>query len=39
MATFIAQSRVSVGIHKPLEVILGGLRGITVTFLLFKIFS
>jgi diacylglycerol kinase (ATP) len=39
MATFIAQSRVNVGIHKPLEVILGGLLGITVTFLLFKIFS
>ena len=39
MAIFIAQSRVNVGIHKPLEVILGGLLGITVTFLLFKIFS
>ena len=39
MAIFIAQSRVSVGIHKPVEVILGGLLGITVTFLLFKIFS
>ena len=39
MATFIAQSRVNVGIHKPLEVIFGGLLGIIVTFLLFKIFS
>jgi diacylglycerol kinase (ATP) len=39
MAIFIAQSRVNIGIHKPLEVILGGLLGITVTFLLFKIFS
>jgi len=39
MAIFIAQSRVSIGIHKPLEVILGGLLGITVTFLLYKIFS
>jgi len=39
MAIFIAQSRVNVGIHKPVEVILGGLLGITVTFLLFKIFS
>jgi len=39
MALFIAQSRVSTGVHKPLEVILGGLLGMTVTFLLFKIFS
>jgi len=39
MAIFIAQSRVSIGIHKPLEVILGGLLGITVTYLLFKIFT
>jgi diacylglycerol kinase (ATP) len=39
MAIFIAQSRVNVGIHKPLEVVLGGLLGIAVTFLLFKIFS
>jgi len=39
MAIFIAQSRVNVGIHKPLEVVLGGLLGIVVTFLLFKIFS
>ncbi|KPJ99435.1 MAG: hypothetical protein AMK71_09750 [Nitrospira bacterium SG8_35_4] len=39
MAIFIAQSRVNIGIHKALEVILGGLLGIIVTFLLFKIFS
>ncbi|HDN94829.1 MAG TPA: phosphatase PAP2 family protein [Nitrospirae bacterium] len=38
MAIFIAQSRVTVGIHKPWEVILGGLLGMTTTFLLFKVF-
>jgi diacylglycerol kinase (ATP) len=39
MAIIIAQSRVSTGAHKPLEVIVGALLGITVTFMLFKIFS
>ena len=39
MAIVIAQSRVYVGVHKPLEVVVGALLGITVTFLLFKIFS
>ena len=39
LAIVIAQSRVSVGIHKPLEVVLGALLGMTITFLLFKIFS
>ncbi len=39
MATVIAQSRVNVGAHKPIEVIAGALLGTTVTFLLFKIFS
>jgi diacylglycerol kinase (ATP) len=39
MAIFIAQSRVHVGIHRPIEVVLGGLLGSTITFLLFKIFS
>jgi len=39
MALIIAQSRVSTGAHKPLEVVVGALLGITVTFLLFKIFS
>lgn len=39
MAIIIAQSRVSIGIHKPWEVVLGALLGITVTFLLFKVFS
>ena len=39
MAVIIAQSRVSTGAHKPLEVILGALLGIVVTFMLFKIFS
>ena len=39
MALFIAQSRVAIGIHRPREVVLGALLGITVTFLLFKIFS
>lgn len=39
MALIIAQSRVSTGAHKPLEVIVGALLGITVTFMLFKLFS
>ncbi len=39
MAVVIAQSRVYVGIHKPVEVILGALLGMIVTFLLFKVFS
>lgn len=39
MAIVIAQSRVYVGVHRPLEVVLGALLGITVTFLLFKVFS
>ncbi len=39
MAILIAQSRVYVGVHKPVEVIVGALLGISVTFLLFKIFS
>jgi diacylglycerol kinase (ATP) len=39
MAIIIAQSRVSVGIHKPWEVVLGALLGTTVTFLLFKVFA
>ena len=39
MAIIIAQSRVSVGIHTPWEVVLGALLGTTVTFLLFKVFS
>jgi len=38
LAVFIAQSRVSIGAHKPVEVIAGSMLGITVTFLLFKIF-
>ena len=38
MAVLIAQSRVSTGIHKPAEVILGALLGMAVTFLLFKVF-
>ena len=39
MAIIIAQSRVSIGIHKPWEVVLGALLGTSVTFLLFKVFS
>ncbi|MEE8329046.1 MAG: phosphatase PAP2 family protein [Thermodesulfovibrionia bacterium] len=35
----IAQSRVSVGIHRPWEVILGALLGSVVAFLVFKILS
>lgn len=38
MAILIAQSRVATGIHKPWEVILGALVGITVTFSLFRLF-
>lgn len=38
LAILIAQSRVSVGIHKPWEVILGALLGSVVTFFLFKLF-
>jgi len=39
MAILIAQGRISTGVHKPREVLLGALLGIAVTFLLFKIFS
>jgi len=39
LAVLIAQSRVAVGVHRPWEVILGALVGITVTYLLFKVFS
>ncbi len=39
MAVWIAQSRVLVKIHSPLEVILGALLGMSVTFFLFKIFT
>ncbi len=38
LAILIAQSRVSVGVHKPWEVILGALLGSAVTFFLFKLF-
>jgi diacylglycerol kinase (ATP) len=39
MAIFIAQGRVHVGIHRPIEVVLGALLGSTITFILLKIFS
>lgn len=39
LASFIAQSRVTIKVHTPLEVIIGGFIGIIVTFLLFFIFS
>ncbi len=39
LAFLIAQGRVSTGIHRPREVIIGALLGIAVTFLLFKMFS
>ncbi|RJQ56632.1 MAG: phosphatase PAP2 family protein [Nitrospiraceae bacterium] len=39
MAGLIAQGRVSTGVHKPIEVIMGALLGIAVTFLLFRVFS
>lgn len=38
LAVLVAQSRVSIGVHKPWEVILGALLGSVVTFLLFKLF-
>ena len=38
LAVLVAQSRVSIGIHKPWEVILGALLGSVVTFFLFKLF-
>ena len=38
LAIAIAQSRVYVGVHRAWEVILGALLGLTVTFLLFKLF-
>lgn len=39
MAVMIAQSRVSTGVHRPLEVVVGALLGSSITFLLFKLFS
>ncbi len=39
LASFIAQSRVTIKVHTPLEVIIGGFIGIIITFLLFFIFS
>jgi diacylglycerol kinase (ATP) len=38
LAILIAQSRVSVGVHRPWEVILGALLGSVTTLLLFKLF-
>jgi diacylglycerol kinase (ATP) len=38
LAILVAQSRVSVGIHSPWEVVLGALLGTSVTFLMFKVF-
>ena len=38
LAVLVAQSRVSIGVHKPWEVILGALLGAVVTFFLFKLF-
>ncbi|MBL7050498.1 MAG: diacylglycerol kinase, partial [Nitrospira sp.] len=39
MAILIAQSRVYVGIHKATEVLAGALLGVSITFLLFKLFA
>ncbi len=39
LAILIAQSRVSVGIHRPWEVILGAMLGSAITISLFKLFS
>lgn len=38
LAIFVAQSRVSVGIHSPWEVILGAVFGVVITFFMFKLF-
>jgi diacylglycerol kinase (ATP) len=38
LAILIAQSRVSVGVHRPWEVILGALLGSVSTFFIFKLF-
>ncbi len=38
LAIWIAQSRITVGIHRPWEVVLGALLGSIVTFLLFQLF-
>lgn len=38
MAILIAQSRVSIGVHRAWEVILGAMFGMVVTFFLFKLF-
>ena len=38
LAVLIAQSRVSVGVHRPWEVVLGALLGSVVTFFLFQLF-
>ncbi len=38
LAVLVAQSRVSIGVHKPWEVILGALLGSVITFFLFKLF-
>ena len=38
LAVLVAQSRVSIGVHKTWEVILGALLGSLVTFFLFKLF-
>ena len=39
LSVWIAQSRVAVKAHNPWEVVLGGLMGAAVTFLLFRLFS
>lgn len=38
LAILIAQSRVTVGVHKPWEVVLGALLGSIITFFIFKVF-
>jgi membrane-associated phospholipid phosphatase len=38
LAILIAQSRVSVGVHRPWEVVLGAVLGAVTTFFLFKLF-
>ena len=38
LAVAIAQSRVAVKVHSPIEVVMGGVLGAGITFLLFLIF-
>ncbi len=38
LAFMISASRVTSGVHRPIEVVIGGVLGATITFILFKVF-